>query len=135
MLEYVVFSEHIRDMFIAWLQDNQIEFQLAGCDEELLVLISEDIDCFTEDKIEAQYDMLLDESARVADKEDDSPDSVHLVAIQFTDKSGDIGQVRIPPELANQIQQCLPAVELQEFVQLIADEVINPTNNKSLCQN
>ncbi len=128
MLEYVFFSEHIRDSFVAWLQDNRIEFQLAGSTEELLVLINEDIDLLTEEKIEVKYDLLLDESARMVDEDDDSPDSVHLVTIQFTNKSGDIGQVQISPELANQIQQCLTAAELQAFVQLIADEVINPAN-------
>lgn len=134
MLEYVLFSEAIRNKFIAWLQDNQIVFQLAGDDEELLVLINEDISHLTEDKIETQYDLLLDESAKIADEEDKSHDSVHLVGIQFTDKNGDIGNVQISPELANQIQHCLTAAELQAFVQLIADEVINPVN-KSLCQN
>ena len=133
MLEYILFSEHIRDMFTSWLQNNNIEFQLAGNEEEFLILIDENIDDSIEEKIEAQYDRLLDESAKSVDEEDDSPGAIHLVGIQFTNKDGLIGQVQIPPELANQIQRCLSAAELQEFVQLIADEVINP-KNKSLCQ-
>ena len=133
MLEYILFSERIRNIFTGWLQDNNIEFELAGNDEEYLVLIDEEIDDSIEEKIEAQYDLLLDESAKAADEEDDSSGAIHLVAIQYTNKSGEIGQVRIPPELANQIQQCLNASELQAFVQLIADEIENP-NNKLLCQ-
>ena len=133
MLEYVLFSKKIRQLFITWLQENQIEFQLADNEDEYMVLIDEDIDESTEEKIEAQYDLLLDENARLTDEEDDSDDSIHLVGIQFTSKSGDIGQVKIPPELANKIQRCMTATELQAFVQLIADEVINPSN-KSLCQ-
>lgn len=132
MLEYVLFLERVRNIFISWLRDNQIEYQLAGEAEELLVLIDEDIDQEILKKIEAQYDFLLDESARIADEEDTSPDSVHLVGIQFTRNNGEIGQVRIPPELANRIQQCLNTAELQSFVQLIADAISNPTN-KSLC--
>jgi len=132
MLEYVFFSERFRNIFLAWLDDQQIEYQLAGEAEELLVLIDEDIGHDLEEKIEAQYDFLLDESAKIVDEEDDSPDSVHLVGIQFTRKNGEIGQARISPELANRIQQCLDAAELQAFVQLIADAVSNPTN-KSLC--
>ena len=134
MLEYILFSERIRGIFICWLRDNNIEFQLAGNDEEFLVLIDEDIDDSIEDKIEAQYDLLLDESAKAVDEADSSAGAIHLVGIQFTNKHGEIGQVRIPPELANQIQQCLNASQLQAFVQLIADAVENP-NNKSLCQN
>ncbi len=133
MLEYILFSERIRDIFICWLQDNNIEFELAGNDEEFLILIDENIDDSIEEKIEAQYDLLLDESAKAVDEEDNSSGAIHLVGIQYTDKNGDIAQVRIPPELANQLQRCLTASELQGFVQLIADAVENP-NNKSLCQ-
>ena len=133
MLEYILFSKRIRDIFTCWLKENDIEFELAGNDEEFLVLIDENIDDSIEQKIEAQYDMLLDESAKAVDEEDDSSGAVHLVGIQYTDKNGDIAQVRIPPELANQLQRCLTTSELQGFVQLIADAVENP-NNKSLCQ-
>ena len=133
MLEYVLFSEHIRKLFTTWLQENQVAFQLAGNDEELLVLISEDIDELTEEKIEVQYDLLLDESAKLADEEDDADNSIHIVGIQYSKQNGEIGQVTITPELANQIQSCLTAAELQAFVQLIADQVMNP-KNQPLCQ-
>jgi hypothetical protein len=133
MLEYILFSERIRDIFIGWLHDNDIEFELAGNDEEFLILIDENIDDSIEEKIEAQYDLLPDESAKAVDEEDNSSGAVHHVGIQYTDKNGDIAQVMIPPELANQVQRCLTASELQGFVQLIADAVENP-NNKSLCQ-
>jgi len=131
MLEYVLFSESVRNIFISWLNDNLIEYQLAG-EEELLILIDEDIDLDTLEKIETRYDFLLDESAKIADKEDESPDNVHLVGIQFTRNNGEIGQVRISPELANQIQRCLNAAELQSFVQLVVDAASKPTN-ESLC--
>jgi hypothetical protein len=133
MLEYILFSERIRDIFIGWLRENNIAFALAGNDEEFLVLVDENIDDSIEEKIEAQYDLLLDESAKEADEDDDSSASIHLVGIQYTDINGDIGQVKIPPALANQVQRSLNASELQAFVQLIADEVTNP-DNKSLCQ-
>jgi hypothetical protein len=133
VLEYILFSERFRDKFICWLRDNNIEFELAGNDEEFLVLIDEDIADSIEEKIEAQYDLVLDESAKAVDEEDSSAGAVHLVGIQYTNKHGEIGQVRIPPELAKQIHRCLDASELQAFVQLIADAVENP-NNKSLCQ-
>lgn len=133
MLEYILFSERIRDIFIGWLRKNNIAFTLAGNDEEFLVLVDENIEDSIEEKIEAQYDLLLDESAKEADEDDDSSASMHLVGIQYTDINGDIGQVKIPPALANQVQRSLNASELQAFVQLIADEVTNP-DNKSLCQ-
>jgi len=133
VLEYILFSERIRELFICWLRDNNIEFELAGNDEEFLVLIDEDIADSIEEKIEAQYDLLLDENAKAVDEDDDSSGAIHLVGIQYTDINGDIGQVKIPPDLANHLQRCLTASELQGFVQLIADTVVNP-DNKSLCQ-
>ncbi len=133
MLEYILFSERIRDMFIGWLRENNIAFALAGNDEEFLVLVDENIEDSIEEKIEAQYDLLLDESAKEANEDDDSSGAIHLVGIEYTDINGDIGQVKIPPALANQVQRSLNASELQAFVQLIADEVTNP-DNKSLCQ-
>ncbi len=133
MLEYILFSERIRDIFIGWLRENNIAFALAGNDEEFLVLVDENIEDSIEEKIEAQYDLLLDESAKEANEDDDSSGAIHLVGIEYTDINGDIGQVKIPPALANQVQRSLNASELQAFVQLIADEVTNP-DNKSLCQ-
>ena len=82
MLEYILFSERIRNMFTSWLQSNNIEFQLAGNEEEFLVLIDEDIDDSIEEKIEAQYDFLLDKNAKTVDEKDDSPVST-LLEIQF----------------------------------------------------
>lgn len=133
MLEYVLFSEHIRNKFVDWLINNQVEYQLAGDTDELLVLISEDIDESIEDKIEELYDLLLDESAQFVDEDDNSNGSTHVVGIQYSDKNGEISQVTIPPELANQIQQCLSPGELQSFVQLIVDAVNDPYN-RPLCQ-
>jgi hypothetical protein len=133
MLEYVLFAERLRDRFTAWLDDNGIEYRTAGDGEELLVLIDEDIDEDVQDSIDEQYDLLLEESARIADEEDDSPDAVHLVGIQFQRSDGVIGQVRITPELANRLHRCLDMTELQAFVQTVVDAVENP-DNRPLCK-
>ncbi len=133
MLEYVLFSKILRNRFVAWLQENQIEYQLSDKNDEYLILIDEDIADEIENKIEEQYDCLLDESAKLADAEDDSADAKHLVGIQFTDKSGSVKQVKISPELANKIQQGLNPVELQAFVQQIVNAVYDADDNP-LCQ-
>ncbi len=133
MLEYVLFAERLRDRFTSWLDDNGIDYQTARGGEELLVLIDEDIDEDTQDRIDEQYDLLLEESARIADEEDDSPDAVHLVGIQFQRSDGVTGHVRITPELANRLHRCLDMVELQAFVQTVVDAVENP-DNRPLCK-
>jgi hypothetical protein len=133
MLEYVLFAERLRDCLTSWLDDNGIDYRTAVNGEELLVLIDEDIDEDTQDRIDEQYDQLLEESARIADEEDDSPDAVHLVGIQFQRNDGSVGLVRITPELANRLHRCLDMIELQTFVQTVVDAVENP-DNRPLCK-
>ena len=133
MLEYVLFAEQLRDRFTKWLDDNGIAYRTAGDGDELLVLIDEDLDEDMQDRIDEQYDLLLDENARLADEEDDSPDAVHLVGIQFQRSDGRVGLVRVTPELANRLHRCLDMVELQAFVQSVVDAVENP-DNRPLCK-
>ena len=133
MLEYVLFAKRLRDRFTKWLDDNAIVYRTEGDGDELLVLIDEDLDEDLQDRVDEHYDLLLDESARIADAEDDSPDTVHLVGIQFRRSDGRTGQVRITPELANRLHRCMDMVELQAFVQTVADAVENPDNGP-LCR-
>ena len=133
MLEYVLFAEPLRDRFIEWLDNNRIVYQTGGDGDELLVLVDEDLDADVQDRIDEQYDRLLEESARFADEQDDSPDAVHLVGIQFQRSDGSIGLVRITPELANRLHRSLDLVELQAFVQTVVDAAENH-DSASLCR-
>jgi hypothetical protein len=133
MLEYVLFAEQLRDRFTGWLDDNGIVYQTGGDADELLVRVDENLDEDVQDRIDEQYDLLLEESARLADEEDDSADSVHLVGIQFQRSDATIGLVRITPELANRLHRCLDMVELQAFVQTVVDAVENPDSGP-LCR-
>ena len=133
MLEYVLFAEQLRDRFTDWLDDNGIVYRTGGDSDELLVLIEENLDEDVQDRIDEQYDLLLEESARIADEEDDSPDAVHLVGIQFQCSDGTVGMVRITPELANRLHRCLNLAELQGFVQTVVDAVENPDSGP-LCR-
>lgn len=133
MLEYVLFATPLRDRFTKWLDDNDVVYRTAGDGNELLVLVDEDLDEEMQDRVDEMYDLLLDESAGIADEEDDSPDAVHLVGIQFQRSNGVVGMVRITPELANRLHRCLDMVELQAFVQTVVDAVENPDNGP-LCR-
>lgn len=133
MLAYVLFAEQLRDRFTQWLEDNNIFYRTEGDGDELLVLVDEDLDEDMQDRVDEQYDLLLEESARIADEQDDSPDAVHLVGIQFQRSDGVTGHVRITPELANRLHRCLDMVELQAFVQTVVDAVENP-DNRPLCK-
>ena len=133
MLDYVLFAEPLRDRFSQWLDDNGIAYRTREDGDELLVLVDEDLDEDLQDRVDEQYELLLEASARLADDEDNSPDAVHLVGIQFRRSDGVIGQVRITPELANRLHRCLDMVELQAFVQTVVDAVENPDSGP-LCR-
>ena len=133
MLEYVLFAESLRDRFTQWLDVHDIAYRTGGEGDELLVFVDEDIDEDIQDRIDAHYDLLLEESARIADAEDDSPDAVHLVGIQFRRSDGSVGLVRITPELANRLHRCLDMIELQAFVQAVVDAAENPEDSP-LCK-
>lgn len=133
MLDYVLFAEPLRDRFSQWLDDNCIAYRTREDGDELLVLVDEDLDEDLQDRVDEQYELLLEASARLADDEDNSPDAVHLVGIQFRRSDGVIGQVRITPELANRLHRCLDMVELQAFVQTVVDAVENPDSGP-LCR-
>jgi len=133
MLDYVLFAEPLRDRFSQWLDDNGIAYRTREDGDELLVLVDEDLDEALQDRVDEQYELLLEASARLADDEDNSPDAVHLVGIQSRRSDGVIGQVRITPELANRLHRCLDMVELQAFVQTVVDAVENPDSGP-LCR-
>jgi hypothetical protein len=133
MLEYVLFAEKLRDRFTAWLDDNGIAYRTGGDGDELLILIDEDLDENLQDRVDEQYDLLLEESARLADAEDDAPDAIHLVGVQFQRSDGRVGLVRITPALANRLHRCLDMTELQAFVQSVVNAVENPDSGP-LCR-
>ena len=133
MLEYVLFAPELRDRFMSWLDEYGIDYRTAAKGDELLVLIDEDIAEELLDAIDEQYDLLLDESMRLADAEDATPDALHMVGIQFQCRDGRIGQVRISPELANRLHRCLDMVELQAFVQSVVDAAQEPDDGP-LCK-
>jgi hypothetical protein len=133
MLEYVLFSAQLRDRFAHWLEDNGIVYRTEGDGDELLVLVDEDLDGEIQDSVDEQYDLLLEESAKLADAEDNPADAIHAVGIQFQRSDATVGLVRITPELANRLHRCLDMVELQAFVQAVVDAAEDPDSGQ-LCR-
>jgi len=133
MLEYVFFESQFRKQFVLWLARNGIPYQASDTEMELLVLIDEDIDDDTEERVEDQYDLIMLEQAASADQQDNPEDHIHLVGIQYTATDGNVHQVRLTPAIVNRITQCIDAIELQELVQTIANGVLNP-DDRPLCR-
>ena len=133
MLEYAFFENRFRDQFTDWLKTIDMEYQTADGELELLVLVDEDIDDATEEKLEEQYDLIMEKQAISADENDDPEAHINLVGVQYTATDGCVHHVRLSPDIVNRITQSISHVELQEFVQTIADGVLNP-DDRPLCK-
>lgn len=133
MLEYAFFENRFRDQFTDWLKTIDMEYQTADGELELLVLVDEDIDDEIEDKLEEQYDLIMEKQAISADENDDPEAHINLVGVQYTATDGSVHHVRLSPDIVNRITQSISHVELQEFVQTIADGVLNP-DDRPLCK-
>jgi len=133
MLEYAFFENRFRDQFIDWLKSIDMEYQTQDGELELLVLVDEDIEEEIEDKLEEQYDLIMERQALSADENDDPEIHINLVGVQYTATDGNVHHVRLQPEIVNRITRSISHVELQEFVQTIADGVLNP-DDRPLCK-
>jgi hypothetical protein len=133
MLEYAFFENRFRDQFTDWLKLIDVEYQTADGELELLVLVDEDIDNEIEDKLEEQYDLIMEQQTISADENDDPETHINLVGVQYTDTDGCAHHVRLAPDIVNRITQSISHIELQEFVQTVADSVLN-RDDRPLCK-
>jgi len=132
MLEYIFFEAKFRGRFTDRLEMMQVDYELAGAGEELLVLIDENIEGALETLVESLYDEIMNDQAASINHQESPDDATHVVGVQYSAPSGEIYHVRLPPELVNRISRCLSAGELQHLVQTVADGVLKQ-DNRSLC--
>lgn len=110
----------------------QVDYELAGAGEELLVLIDENIDEALEAQVESLYDEIMNDQAAYINRQDSPDDSTHVVGVQYAAPSGEIYHVRLSSGLVNRITQCLSVEELQQLVQTVADGVFK-RDSRPLC--
>ena len=130
MFEFVFFNEGLRDRFLKLLEDQGVEALPGDPEVAMSIGVSEDIDDATLERIESEYDRLLDEQADLTEAEE--PDSVSRVAVQFTQPDGSIGVVRLDPEMARRLLVDFSYEELQALVQHIVDASREPV--RPLCK-
>lgn len=130
MYEFVFFEAHLRDRFLARLAEEGVEALPGDPEVALSVGVDEDVDEAVLERLEAEYDRLLDEQARIIEAEE--PDSISRVGVQFTRADGSIGVVRLDPALTRRLLTIFNYEELQAMVQQIADAADEPV--RPLCK-
>lgn len=132
MFDFVFFNASLEKRFISRLGRMGVKNPLRLCEDDVwTVRLLEDVDDPSMEQLESFYDELLSEQERITDAED--PDALQRVGVQFTRVNGEIGMVRLDPDLVNRIGQCLSLSELQVLVQQVADAVTDPEYRR-LCQ-
>ncbi|MCB1876035.1 MAG: hypothetical protein KDH88_08680 [Chromatiales bacterium] len=132
MFDFVFFNATLEKRFVSRLAGMGIKRPVRLCEDDVwTVRLVDELDDLHMEELETYYDELLSEQERITDAED--ADMMHRVGVQFTRANGEIGMVRLDPDLVNRIGECLSLSELQVLVQQVADAVIDPEYRR-LCQ-
>ena len=133
MLEYIFFNKKTCDLF----EQTAI---LAGAnpvidcaDECFTVRLPEDLDEVTLEKLENDYDKLMDIDRDLTEQQQDSANDIHAAGITIQLKDGRVVCASVTPELLNKVMQSISTEELNTLVCAITEAVESP-DERSLCQ-
>lgn len=127
MLEYIFFHESLRDRFVDFLRAHGVEAELSEADG-LMVAVPDDLDDELSERIENEYDLLLQEHTEVMDGilEKD------VAGVRVVLANGMPATIRLDPDLLARLLQSISMEELRDMVQAIAEQVEHP-DDRPLC--
>jgi hypothetical protein len=131
MLEFVFFNPGPRDVFVAQLEEMGIKSECRQKGDELLVLLSDDTESDTLDRVEEYYEATLQMSEQLM-AEAEGVDHFSLAGVEVNLKNGPM-MATVDPELLEKLLSVLSFDELGRFVDSIANAVEEP-NMRSLCK-
>lgn len=134
MLEFIFFHQNISELFTGFIAGLGIEYRVEADEETITVSVSEDVDDELVEKIENEYDRLLDLSRDLTDSEEgESRDNYQKASLLITLKNGEISYAHVDTDMVNRMLQVISTTELNRFIETIADAVENP-DDRSYCQ-
>ena len=127
MLEYVLFDKKPFQIFIDWLKDKGVAYELETEEGNYLIQVSEDLDDDLADAIEEKYDECMEMNKEMHyDEGSEAGDAYAMSGIIVTLKDGSVSHADVAPDLVNQILSAISPEELNDFVSAIADAVESP---------
>ena len=102
-------------------------------DECFTVKLPEDLDEVILEKLENDYDKLMDVDRDLTEQQQDSADDIHAAGITIQLKDGRFVYASVTPELLNKVMQSISADELNTLVCAITEAVEDP-DGRGLCQ-
>ena len=97
------------------------------------VRLPEDLDEVILEKLENDYDKLLDIDRDLTEQQQDSTEDIHAAGITIQLKDGRFVYASVTPELLNKVMQSISADELNTLVCAITEAVEDP-DERGLCQ-
>ena len=134
MLEFIFFHQNISKLFTDFIAGLGIEYRVKDAAETITVSVSEDVDDELVEKIEDEYDRLLDLSRDLTDSEEgESRDNYQKASLLITLKNGEISYAHVDTDMVNRMLEVISTTELNQFIEAVADAVENP-DDRSYCQ-
>jgi len=125
MLEYVFFDPRPRDLFISQVHELGIETRLKEKGEELLVLLSDDLDEDVVDQVETFFMSTLDMSEELM-AEAEGVNSFNATGVEVKLANGDSVMASVDAKILAKLLSVLSFEELADFVDSITSAVEKP---------
>lgn len=137
-MDYVFFSERLRDDFVAYAGGLGVACEEASdpaADDEvavLLVSVDDDVAEAALDALEHRYDELMDEQSGAMAQEQGWLDS-RVAGVSVTLDDGTVRTIRLDPDLANRLLQAFSVEEIHDLVTAVAKSLAGPEEPR-LCR-
>jgi hypothetical protein len=137
-MDYVFFSERLRDDFVAYAADLGVVCTQASdpaADEEvaaLLVTLDDDVAEATLDALEDRYDALMEEQSGIVAQEEGWLDN-RVAGVTVTLDDGTVRTIRLDPDLANRLLHAFSVEEIHDLVTAVAKSLAGPEEPR-LCR-
>ena len=133
MLEYIFFNKKTCHLFKKAAISAGIKPVIDFADECFTVTIPEDLDEVILEKLENDYDNLMDIDRDLTEQQQDSANDIHAAGITIQLKDGRVVCASVAPELLNKVMQSISTDELNTLVCAITEAVEVP-DERGLCQ-
>ena len=133
MLEYIFFNKKTCHLFEKTAKTAGIKPVINCADECFTVTIPEDLNEVILEKLENDYDKLMDLDRDLTEQQQDSTEDIHAAGITIQLKDGRFVYASVTPELLNKVMQSISTDELNTLVCAITEAVEDP-DGRGLCQ-
>lgn len=134
MIDYVFFDKRPSEMFADYLRALGLAPEVEAGEETFEVRLPDDVDDSLTDRIEAEYDRLLDMNRDLYYAETEAgPENFSMAGITLFLKDGTTSMVDVTPEFLNRILDVMSYDELADFVAAVVARVEDP-DARTFCQ-